>query len=240
MARPNQKPLSLNKCIPYDQRLFPGIMKPTLILLLLLTGCKLTAQRKGVVSLDLSAGYKSFDRSFQKQFNAIDNFSFSKPLQTVGLNFGGHFEDNQNGEEGHRESSLYFSYSYILPQPVLLNDSVSCMVSGFSIGQAYGWDFLKENKNLDILLGLGANTGRTKFYRNNLARQQNFFFSPKVCLQPKIAIKKVVLTLTIEYEYDISNPNWKKAWFAKGEQIKLDRLRQNAFTTVFGIGYRLN
>jgi hypothetical protein len=191
--------------------------------------------------VDLNLGYKSFSQNFKNQFNTIDNFDFSRPMQIIGLSFGGHFDGDRvkDGGKVSKEGSMYFSYSYIIPKTVIINDTIQSKVTGFSIGEAYGWDIFKKNENVDVLFCLGFNLGRTRFYKNELVRQQNFFFAPKICLQPKIAIKKFTLSFTIEFDYDVTNPNWKKTYFAKGDQIKINSFRQTSLTTLFGLGYRI-
>jgi hypothetical protein len=78
-----------------------------------------------------------------------------------------------------------------------------------------------------------------RMYGNELVRQKNPFFSPKVGLQPKIKLGKIAVSLIIECEYDLSKSDWRRTLFSNNDKVYINNLRQTGITGQLAIGYVL-
>lgn len=182
---------------------------------------------------DFYYGYRSSFQSFYNQLNTTNNFKFNKPLQTLGIGMSGEFNisraDNFNG---------HFIYSQIIPQTIHIKDTIKCKITGFIFSFAYGRTLLTAKSGIfNLGFYLGFNTGRLRMYGNELVRQKNPFFSPKIGLQPKIKLGHIDFTFIFEYEYDISKSDWKRTLFSNNDKVSLNNLRQTGITAQVGIGY---
>ena len=137
---------------------------------------------------------------------------------------------------------FYYTYSSIsfnqsLPIEVTINDSLMARSIGSNANILTGIDLLNINPKYDILVLFGFEFGRLRLYNNPLLRKKNGYFAPKIELQPKFKLKRLVLGGSFGYGYDISNPNWKDTWLSKGPSLALDKLRQSGFSYQFFIGW---
>lgn len=193
------------------------------------------AQKNTISSIEVCYGYKMLNQNFKNNFNTLGNFKLAAPLQTIGLSYNEELEVNV---KGHFFGNFY--YNQIIPQAVLVNGLYKCNVTGFTLGAAWSYDLFGKAKNFDLMLNAGFNTGRLRFYGDELTRQKNPYFAPKIGLQPKIRIKKIAISLTVEYDYDISKSTWRKTLFANSNKVNIDKLSQTGLTAFIGIGYAIN
>ena len=156
-----------------------------------------------IASIEICYGYKTLNQNFQNNFNTTSNFKFKNPLQTIGVIYSSLLNVS-------RATVFYgaFYYNQIIPQAILINGANKCNVTGFIFGASFGRDLFDKSEKFDLTLTGGFNTGRLRLYGDELMRQKNPFFAPKIALQPKIRIKKIAISLTIEYDYDISKSTW--------------------------------
>lgn len=182
-------------------------------------------------SLDLIYGFKSFQSNFYGQLSGLNHINTKLPLQFAGIGYSGALETN-------RTYTFYgqMSYCQILPQSFYVHDSLKCTLGGF-IYSAFVWGKRLNLNQFNVLLSLGFNTGRLRLYDGEFANQKNPFFSPKISLQPKLALWRLVLSVRADYEFDISRPGWRRTLFSKGPTIELDRLRQSGLTLFFCLGW---
>ena len=203
------------------------------IFLLQLCCCSLWSQDdEPVTSLDIQYGYKTLTQRNSFSLSNFHNFNYAQPLQQISIGQTGYGEEN--------EELRYYQYiSLFLPQNASL-DTLHCKVMGLNYGLAFGRDLFEQRKNVDLLVCFGYNVGYIKTYQNQLLNQYNFFFSPKVVLSPRVCIRKLVLSLRAEYEYDITDPHWKKSFFAGSTKAKMPVVWATGLTTLFSVGYKLN
>lgn len=212
-------------------------MRTLLLLCFLLTASLgLTAQvdsmLRSITSLDLYYGNRAFFGNFYKQLNTTSKYHFSSPVQTIGLGISGNFLLTRGGNfYGH------FIYNQILPQTIVIQDSLKGKLNGFVFSFAYGGAYQKAESNFALLFYLGFNTGRLKITGNPQLQEKNPFFAPKVGVQPKIRFGKMALSLIAEYDYDVSKPSWRRTLSAKGDQVTMAKFRQTGLTGHIGIGY---
>lgn len=173
------------------------------------------------------------ESQYSEEFNTIKNYNFKKPLTELGLLMVGSFHVipymNHNGNA---------FYSVIVPQKVNINDSINGFITGFNSGTSiYGLDLLRNNNKFDLLIDMGVNVGRLRFYGNSLIKQKNPYFSPKITFIPRVIIGKVSLQFLFEYDYDVSKKNWRRTYFSKSPKIELPKTNNSGLSCFFSLGY---
>jgi len=190
---------------------------------------------KGMTNLntfDLGYGQKFLQKDFYNQLGSYSNIKIFEPLAYVG--FGGISGFSRN------KKSLYSGhifYQHVIPQKVTIADSIDGKITGFNLAfTLLGKDLLGKSERFDFLVGFGVNTGRLRMYQNELIRQKNPYFSPKISLTPRARVGKVVFSLNVDYEFDISRPGWRRTIFANKDKINISNLRQTGFNAFFTVG----
>ena len=179
-------------------------------------------------TIDLMYGYRIFNSNFYNQLNTNTHFDGKLPVQLIGVGISDNYKVGS-----HLDCYGHISYSQVIPQIIQL-PGINCKLTGFVLGLDYGLSI--GSKAFKVLLGTGFNTGRLKIYENNQVDEKNPFFSPKICIQPKLAIWKIVLSVRGEYEFDVSKSGWRKTFFSSNNQVILANLRQSCYTVLFSIG----
>jgi hypothetical protein len=150
----------------------------------------------------------------------------------IGIGTSGQFTVNREGSFcGH------FIFSQVIPQAIQIKDSIKAKITGFNFGFAYGGAISSRSEMVSLFFYAGFNTGRLRIYGNELIRQKNGYFSPKIGIQPKIIFNNIALSFILECDYDITNPNWKKTLFSSKDQLTMDKYRQSAVTAQVSLGY---
>ncbi len=182
-----------------------------------------------------------YKKSFQKNTKYINshNISFKQKellgfydIQSIGYNYGSSFVITRH--------LLYYgslSFNQILSQKININDTLITNLTGYNSDFLMGIDIFNKTKAIDLAILLGFEFGRLRLYNNPLLRKKNGYFAPKIELQPKVKLKRLVIGGSFGYGYDISNPNWKDTWFSKDKSYTLDKLRQSGFSYQFFIGW---
>ena len=214
-------------------------MRITIIILFIVTGSLLKAQKdssqasNSIGSFDVLYGYRTGFQNFYNQINTTNKLEFNAPLQTIGFGITGEFSVGPG-----KNFFGHLCFHQIIPQTIQIQDSINCNITGFVVSSAYGWSLIQKTKNINLYFYLGSNLGHVRVYDNALTRQKNAFISPKVGIQPKVKLGPIALSMIIEVEYDISNPNWKRSvFFPSKEQTHLNKLRQSCITSQICIGY---
>jgi len=189
-------------------------------------------------SIDLIYGQKFYKNDFYKTLSNQNNISFGGNPSCVGLLFAGAIPYEKQKPKFRNFAGTCIK---ILPFEFVLNDTIKGKVSGFNLGfTLIGYDCFPKSRALDLILIVGANTGRLKLYDNNLIRSHNPYFSPKITVFPRISIKRFTISLLAEYEQDISKAGWKKMRFGKAGSVNVDGFDQTGYSFYFGIGYRIS
>ena len=189
---------------------------------------------QGNLPLDFFAGPKVFTRPFYDQLNTTKHFDLFHPVNLVGIGYNGAFTMSRGyGYYGH------VALLFVLPQQLHIKGRTADL-SGFVVSCSLaGVDLLPQDDKTDLIFSMGFNTGRLRTYHNDSLRQKNPFFSPMVAFLPKIVFKRFEAGLNLQYEYDISSPNWRRTYFSKKEQVSIDRFKQTGYTVMFFIGLLL-
>lgn len=172
---------------------------------------------------------------FNEQLNSFSNVKLNGPITFVGLCASEQFHFNpRNTIQNH----VY--YSQVLPQQIIINDSLKANLSGCQIGFGIiGMQIFKGLKNANVSITLGFNTGRLKFSGNENVMLKNGFFSPKVTLKPFFRISRFFIGAILDYEYDVSNQSWKILSNASSEQLQLQKLSHSGLTVQLNAGFML-
>jgi hypothetical protein len=185
-------------------------------------------------TLDIIYGHLLLKNSFNSKFNSQTDFKFSNPIQTIGVSVSGAYTRT------HRHDyAAHYSYSQVIPQQILLNDTLNCKINGFVLSvNLFGIDLLPKSKIANCIVGFGFNTGRFRISNNEYISQKNPFFSPTVFFQPKILIGPIVLSVRADYGFDISKSSWRSVQFTnKNNGMNLNPLKQTGGIIYFSIGW---
>jgi hypothetical protein len=213
-------------------------MRTIIFTILISAGFSLSGQTDStsrLSSLDLYFGFRNLDQSFYNQLNTTDKINPSMPLRTIGI--------GESGVSAVTRNFYFYGhliYNHVIPQTIIIQDSIKGKITGFIFSGAFGGVLKTKSERLALIYYTGFNTGRLRMFQNELIRQKNPFFSPKIGLQPKINFGPLSLTFFAEYEYDISKSSWRKTSLADNNKIKINTLRQTGITGQIGIGYVIN
>ncbi|MFN8863743.1 MAG: hypothetical protein ACK500_08845 [Flavobacteriales bacterium] len=186
-------------------------------------------------SIDIAFGSRAYAQSFYNALNTLDTWQFDAPVRFVGIAYSGRFYLTRGKDfDGH------LSFGHILPERIQLNDSLSPELGGFVAGFAYGRDVFRGSELLDVILGIGFNTGRLRLNDGQLINQKNPFLAPKISLQPKLNLGRIALSVRLEYEYDISGADWRNERNNSNQYEGVSSFSQTSFTGMASIGYILN
>jgi hypothetical protein len=188
-------------------------------------------------TLDLYYGNRVFAKNYYGQLNTADSMNLNGRPKIAGFGYSGYRYSVGRG----RSIGLYSQMNYykIIPENIMIEDSLSTKLSGFVYGLGFGTGLYSADRKLSITAYLGFNTGRTTLSKNKFITQKNQFFSPKVMIQPKVIIKKLVISLIVEAEYDVSNPMWKQTRFERKDPYLLIPFHQTCFTGLVSLGWWL-
>ncbi len=194
----------------------------------------LSAQRKDSIAgntLDIYFGYKNYFNDFNKKFNHTGSFNPSLPVQVIGIGISGPFNVNRGANfDGH------FIYSQVIPSTITINDTLKVKINGFNFSFAYGKAIIKRRFFTPIIY-IGFNTGRLRLNGDSDIKEKNPYFCPKVGFQPKIFFGRLVLSLIIEADWDISRKSWRRTNFSKENQLKINNFNQSCIMTLLSVGY---
>lgn len=186
-----------------------------------------------ILTFDLYYGCRAYDKDYYNQLNTPAKMDIKLPMSFAGVGISGwdHYTKNQMWV-------FQANYYKIIPTRVMIEDSLNTKLSGYVFGYGFGPSIATRRKRLSVAAYLGFNTGRTTLSKNDVITLKNQFFSPKVTLQPKLIIKRFVLSLMLEAEYDVSNPKWKQTVFERKDLYLLQPFHQSCYTAVVSIGYK--
>lgn len=199
---------------------------------------------KTISSVDLCFGLKVFNSTFYNSISTIgDQFFVNAPVyeivfagtgrMVIGSNFG---LDKGIPYDGH------FSYHLILPAAIMLNDTLKMVMTGSTFSFGFGKDLLYMFSNFDLVVSGGIDIGRIALSYPKYKYMKNPFFNPMLSVQPKVKIKRFVISLRVDCWNDISNTKWKQAFFDKSfDKINYDvkNFRQSGMRFQLGVGFAL-
>jgi hypothetical protein len=189
---------------------------------------------KFVFPFDVMLGTKEFTYSFYDKLNTVNNFKILRPVNLIGVGYNGEFNVT-------RKYHYYGHYAllFVVPQDIIINNQKGKLTGFVFSCTLYGIDLLRKNKNIDLIISAGFNTGRLHIYQNDLLKQKNPFFSPMISFLPKFTFKKISFGLNIQYDYDISSTNWRRTNFSSSSKIQLNKFQQTGITTLLFVGIHI-
>lgn len=188
-------------------------------------------------SVDVIYGQKFLSGpNLNKAFNSLDELKPGGPLAYVGI--GTIVPSVVNRDLNYYSN---FSYTQVIPQQIHINDSTTAKITGFNLGLTMlSYDAFKRKKHISLIIGLGANTGRLRLYGRSETKLKNPYFSPKVNLLPRLIFGKLILQGLVEYELDLSGPNWRKTNIDKTRRLNLPKTKASGLGLSLSLGYVLN
>ena len=175
--------------------------------------------------------------NFYNQINTLGKYNFGSPLQMIGIGQGRYV--SFTGRYTSVWRIVHYSYSQIIPQKIIISDTINCNVNGYVFSFSIApFSLFKKSKFFSLHISYGFNSGRLRLSGNELVNQKNPFFSPMISIRPVVLIKKIKFTIRADYEYDISKPSWRRTYFTSKNKTDLDKFKQSGLTLFFGIGFR--
>ncbi|MCD6069458.1 MAG: hypothetical protein K0S33_4284 [Bacteroidetes bacterium] len=180
---------------------------------------------------DVMYGYKMYHQKFGKAFNTLGDFSFQKPVRIIGV------KETAGLEKGDGVAEFYLAG--IIPTAIRVQDSVPAKVTGLIFGSAGNIDLFKKSEIFDLFFKMGFNLSCIRLYGSQELNQKNFSFAPKLGIEPRINLGRLVFSASAEYDYDLTKPRWKRAWFTGKDKMPLQKFWQSGLTTSVSIGIRV-
>ena len=188
-------------------------------------------------TIDLYYGYHFCSDNYYNQLNSVDKFNPSKPFSTIGM---------AGTERLPKRKYQKVKFSFFIPSKIIIQDSLSFRSTGFVFDYDFSFDLIKNSpdkskkKPFYFLVGLGFTTGQIYLGSNSLYNQKNPYFSPKLTIQPRYRVKKIIFSLTFDYSYDVSKGKWKDTRINKKNVATIKDFKQSGLTALFSIGYCYN
>lgn len=187
------------------------------------------------VSFNAFYGHRYFLKDFSNQLSTLSNLDFNKPSDFVGVGI----LINSYAINPRHSLAGQFYYNYFIPKNIVISDTVNAQFKGFSVNVGYGKTLLEKNKYFNLGVFLGFNTGNLKIISKDAFSQIKPFFSPKLSMQPKFIIKRITISINLDFDYDLINEKWKKDFMVSSGYINTSRLPNSGLNCAVGIGYYL-
>jgi hypothetical protein len=169
---------------------------------------------------------------FNGQLNDLSNLRLGTPISYISISTTGYIVINRQGEFPGQ-----WHYSHIIPQKIMVNDSISAKITGFNFGvHLWGFDLFRRSKYVGLFVDFGFNTGRLRLTGDPYVNQKNPYFSPKLTVIPRVYISNFCFQITAEYDHDISSKNWRKTNFSNSPKINLLKASSSGLTVLASVG----
>lgn len=192
-------------------------------------------------SYDVQYSQRILSQSYLNEgLNSFGNVNFGTALSYIGLSATGGFKVSDGGFSRVKHVSGQISFSQVIPQKILINDSINGKITGFNFGfSLYGINVFPKIKHFDLLVDFGFNAGRLRLYGNSLIKQKNPYISPALSITPRVRFNKIFVHIRATYDYDISRAKWRPIRFSPEEKVSIENLKTTGLTFFAGIGYIL-
>ena len=142
--------------------------------------------------------------------SAQGNPTFSRYNTIVGISFAKSFE-----AENDKGADFFFTFQYQIPDVIKGVDSINYSFTGYQIGLCIGGkDIFDDNKDLDLVYGLGLQIGGYYLRREiltfpyTMAKTRNGIIAPQLVMEARYFIGDLKVGFKMRGQYDISNTNW--------------------------------
>ena len=186
-------------------------------------------------SIEINAGYRLTQNGFYNQINSFSSFNSNHPLFTFGIGIGDHYA------LGLRHAFRIVLFNQILPQNIVLNDSINSSIRGFIVSAGAGLSlFFRHSKHFDLHIGIGVNAGRIKIYEKDYINKVIPIVAPKLILKPTFYFSRFYASLNLEYDYDFINSKWKNIGVNKYNDVTVNSFNYTSLTTSIDFGFFLH
>ena len=209
-------------------------MKFLVLIFSVIISVNLCAQSSnGFYSTEIMYGNILQEKNFNNQLNTLQNYHVFKPLQTIGISSDFHVKFSRV-----KNADRNVTYSQIIPQDIDLTNGIHGKINGFILGyHLFGKNLLPKANRFNLLVRIGINAGRIRISGDNFTSQKNPFFCPTISIQPRIRIKKTVISFRAEYGVDVSSKLWRSLHFTKQKgDISLPNFSQSGLNLYLTFG----
>lgn len=192
-------------------------------------------------SLDFIMMTKALNKNdFSNDLKVISSMKLSQPLNYAGITLTSGFVANRrSSSEGGYRFDGYIEYLQVIPQRIMIQDSIEGKINGFNFGVTLGGIDLLKSKKFDLITCFGFNTGRVWINGTDIVKQKNPYFAPMIAIITRVCIGRISIQMRCAYDYDISNKNWKRKGFSDSELMELKKFSYQGLNMSMGIGYVL-
>jgi hypothetical protein len=216
------------------------ILFPIFLVLIFNFSCFFAVAQKSdgaetINSFNFYYGTKIFKMNFSSSYNNFQNIDTKNAYKLVGI---GANEKLLINRVYNTTSSLYFLK--IIPEKIDVNDSTKYKSAGHLFGLTmFGLDLLSGNKDADLILTGGFDSGRIKLVHENGFKILNKMFAPKISFQTIFKFSKITIGMYLDYSFDISKKGWKRNDTSVAIATPLSNFNQSGLNTLFFIGISL-
>lgn len=179
---------------------------------------------------------KYFLSDFGKQLKTINQYQMEQPCNYISLSVIEQF----NITRGKYNFPGYWTFSYLLPSSIKINDSINERLKGFNLKIPFGGQNIIRKKHLGLFFTEGLTFGRLKLVNEDKEKLKNAILAPYIGLVIRGTIKRLTFFAISEFNYDLSSAKWKKTWVSKKQQESIPSFKQSGLNFSIGINYSLN
>lgn len=187
-------------------------------------------------STTFSFEQKYFLSDFGKQLKTVNQYEMEQPCNYISLSVIEQF----NVTRGNYSFPGCWTFSYLLPSSITVNDSLNEKLKGFNMKIPFWGQNVIRKRHLGVFFAEGLTFGRLKLVNEKKLKLKNPIFAPHIDLVLRFTAKRLTFFAISEFNYDLSSAKWKKTWVSKKQQETIPGFNQSGLNFSVGINYSLN
>lgn len=154
-------------------------------------------------------------------------------MTIVGVGVSEHYRSPKGG---NMVNQLY--YTQVIPQPIVIQDSINCKIKGFYASINIGHHLLRTNHFI-LFFGIGANGGRLQLFDKGNINKTTRIITPKAFLTPLVYFGRLTFSFSVEYDYDLFHYPWKNRGSVKQNNFFPVHIKQTCITGLVKLGFSI-
>lgn len=177
---------------------------------------------------------KIFLSSFYQQNNTFGAMNFNLPITQVGIGYHGKTCAMYRDYCWKGAFALLFTIPNQIEVKIYNLDVEKVTLTGLDVFFSFaGFDIFEKKNSFDFYLYTGLRLGQYRLVGNPKLQLKNGTFAPFVAFSPAWTFNRIKIGVDFLFDYDISNPNWKKLIFTRKKQLSIDKFRSSGLSSVF-------
>ncbi|HTL82999.1 MAG TPA: hypothetical protein VL651_14900 [Bacteroidia bacterium] len=182
----------------------------------------------------LSYEKEYYTADLQDQLSTTKDWSFQKPVSYLSLG-----TYNEVDLSRIRAFPGLITFSYLIPDRIIINDSVNEKLRGCSFKFPLTGFYFYYMDHSCAAFTCGLESGRLKLIDEQGRKEKNNLFGPFAAVFVKLKYGRFSLAASAQYCYDLTSRGWKKTWISDAQETSLPFFRQSGVTWTAGIGISL-